>query len=49
MSLNVNIPQDEEFKEMLKEVLEKPDKWYEERVERAVKGARNIKRRHASS
>lgn len=39
MSLQVSIPEDEEFKKLLDEALDKPDEWYEERVERAVRGA----------
>jgi len=36
---------DDEFRQELKEVLEKPDQWYLERVDRAVKGAINVRRR----
>jgi hypothetical protein len=36
--MEVSIPQDEEFKKLLREALEKPDEWYMEKVERAVKG-----------
>jgi hypothetical protein len=39
-------PLDDEFRKELKEVLEKPDQWYLERVDRAVKGAINVRRRH---
>lgn len=39
------ITKDQEFKKMLREVLEKPDEWYDERVDRAVKGAIVARRR----
>jgi hypothetical protein len=45
MSLQVSVPQDEEFKKMLRDILEKPNEWYDERVERAVKGAIVARRR----
>ena len=44
MTARISIPQDKEFKEMLKEVLEKPDSWYDERVDRAVRGAIGVQR-----
>jgi hypothetical protein len=37
--------EDEEFQRELKEVLAKPEKWYLERVDRAVKGARDVRTR----
>jgi DNA-binding phage protein len=40
----VSIPKDEEFKKLLKEVLDKPDGWYDERVDRAVRGAISARR-----
>jgi hypothetical protein len=36
---------EDEFRKELREVLEKPDQWYLERVDRAVKGATNVRRR----
>jgi hypothetical protein len=43
--MSVTIPDDEEFRKELKEALAKPDEWYDERVERAVRGALGVKRR----
>ena len=48
-SLEVNVPKDEEFERLLKDALEKPMKWYEERAERAIRGSGNVKRRPASA
>jgi hypothetical protein len=45
MALQVSLPQDQEFKKLLRAALAKPDSWYEERVVRAVRGARDVKRR----
>jgi len=45
--MQVSIPQDEEFKRLLREALDKPMEWYMERVERAVKGRRGVKGRTA--
>ena len=36
---------EEEFRKELREVLEKPEQWYLERVDRAVKGATSVRRR----
>jgi hypothetical protein len=43
--VDVRIPDDEEFRKELKEVLAKPDEWYLERVDRAVKGEISVRRR----
>jgi len=45
VSAEVHVPEDEEFKKLLKEVIAKPDSWYDVRVERAVRGAPSVKRR----
>jgi hypothetical protein len=37
---------DKEFEKELKEILAKPDSWYLERVDRAVKGAPRRDRKH---
>ena len=37
MAQEINVPQDEEFKKELRDALEKPTKWYLERVDRAVR------------
>ena len=37
--LQVSIPQDEEFQRLLTRILAKPDEWYMERVDRAVKAS----------
>ena len=42
----VEIPHDDEFKKELREVLAKPDSWYLERVDRAVRGAGRAARKH---
>jgi hypothetical protein len=51
MAKPVEIPGDEEFKKELKEVLAKPDSWYLERVDRAVRGVvkRDGKHRRVSA
>jgi len=36
--LEVDISADEEFERLLKDALKRPMKWYEERVERAIRG-----------
>ncbi|MCS4540662.1 MAG: hypothetical protein HYU03_08240 [Thaumarchaeota archaeon] len=43
----VRIPDDEEFRKELKEVLAKPDEWYLERVDRAVRGAIRVRGRRS--
>jgi hypothetical protein len=43
--LEVSIPADEEFERLLKDALKRPMKWYEERVERAIRGSGNVRRR----
>jgi hypothetical protein len=45
MRFRVAVPNDGEFRKELRAVLAKPDKWYDERVERAVRGAKRVKRR----
>jgi hypothetical protein len=37
--MDANMPEDEEFRKLLRETLEQPMEWYDERAERAVKGA----------
>jgi len=46
MVTSVRIPNDKEFKKELKEILGKPEEWYLERVDRAVRGARVADRRN---
>jgi hypothetical protein len=41
--MQVAIPEDEEFRKLLRETLDRPMEWYDVRVERAVKGKRGTK------
>ena len=45
LSYDVEIPEDEEFRKELKAALSKPEEWYLERVDRAVRRATRVKRR----
>lgn len=45
MGFRVAVPNDKEFQKNLRDVLAKPDEWYDERVDRAVRDAKRVKRR----
>ena len=46
MRVSMQAKENEEFAEELRQILAKPDSWYLERVDRAVRGATGLDRKH---